>query len=153
MGKWGNMSINHRTRRGRHIAAASITATAVVAALLGSAPAVAAEPAGIYTVSFTSTAAANAAIDQLGIEPDAEYKGAIKGFTADLTSAQVEGLRATTTVRGMSVNAVVTGAAQEVTPALKSVEADKAPTSATTAGAWDGPPWRFSTRVSASTPT
>ncbi|MGC5225250.1 S8 family peptidase [Micromonospora sp. DT81.3] len=133
------MNGNHTTRRARLITAASIASVSLVGALLGAAPATAAKPTGIYTVSFTSSAAADAAIGRLGIAPDAKFTSAINGFTGELSPVQLATLRASTTVRGVSANTVIIGAAQVLTPAAKSVEADKAPTNATTAGTWDGP--------------
>ena len=117
--------------------------TAVVASLLGGGVATASfaagDGAGVYTVSFRTTAGLDAALGGITAEPDAVYDRVVKGFTGYLTADEVALLRVSSTVRGISANKVVSGAAQTVTPAVGTVEADLPPTSATTAGAWDGP--------------
>ena len=129
-------------KRRRAFAVAGLAvAVAAVAATLVAAPAAASDPlpAGTYTLSFTDAAASDAAIDELGIVPIRRYDSVITGFTAKLTSDQATSVAAAPGNVGLLADRTVTALAQTVPPAVRAVEADKAPVNAGSGAAWTGP--------------
>ena len=121
--------------------AALAIAVAAVAATVVAAPAAASDPlpAGTYTMSFSDAAASEAAIDALGVIPLRRYDSVITGFTAKLTSDQATSVAAAPGNVGLLADTSVTALAQTVTPAVRTVEADKPPVSAGSGAAWTGP--------------